>query len=110
MSYVPQRGDIIWLDFDPQKGKEIQKIRPALVVSPKIYNQKVGLALCMPITSQIKGYPFEQIIDSTEKIQGAVLCDQLRSMDWRVRNARFLATLPAKQMNEVLDKLRVLLY
>lgn len=106
--YIPKRGDIVWLEFDPQKGKEIQKTRPALVISPAQYNQKTGLALLMPITSQIKGYPFEVII-SLPKISGAVLSDQVRSLDWKARKAKFIATLPQDILQDVLAKLQVLL-
>jgi len=106
--YVPQRGDIVWLDFDPQKGKEIQKTRPALVISPYQYNVKTGLALLMPITSKIKGYPFEVLIE-TKGIQGAVLCDQIRSLDWKERKAKFIASLPPVIVEDVLSKLKVLL-
>lgn len=108
VKYVPKRGDIVWLEFDPQKGKEIQKTRPALVISPLSYNQKVGLALFMPITSHVKGYPFEYCID-LEKIKGAVLCDQIRSLDWKERKAKFILHLPAAALEDIMAKLRVLL-
>ncbi len=108
MSSVPERGDVVRLNFDPQKGKEIQETRPALVVSPKIYNEKVGLALFMPIMSKVKGYPFEHLIDFSQ-IQGVVLCDQLRSMDWRSRNAHFLAELPPIQMDKILAKFKAII-
>ena len=108
VKYTPKRGDIFWLEFDSQKGKEIQKTRPAVVKSPLQYNQKTGLALFMPITSQIKGYPFEVIIESSD-IQGAILCDQIRSLDWRARKAKFVAHLPQVTLQEVLAKFQVLL-
>ena len=108
IAYTPKRGDLIWVDFDPQKGKEIQKRRPVLVVSPHQYNQKVGLALCMPITSKIKGYPFEFIIDR-EGIKGAILCDQVRSLNWRKRNALFITHIPDTSLTAALGKLQVLL-
>jgi mRNA interferase MazF len=107
-SYVPTRGDIVWLEFDPQKGKEIQKTRPALTISPLSYNKKVGLALFMPITSHVKGYPFEHIIEVKE-IKGAVLCDQIRSLDWKERKAKFIVQLPNAALEEILAKLHVLL-
>lgn len=110
MKYVPERGDIVWLDFDPQKGKEIQKTRPALVISPRAYNQKIGLALFMPITSEIKGYPFEHVLDSIPDIQGAIVCDQLRSMDWRARNIRFLSVLSMLDMDDIVAKLKPLIF
>jgi mRNA interferase MazF len=86
-SYVPDRGDLVWLDFDPQTGREQAGRRPALVLSPAIYNSKAGLAFACPITSKIKGYAFEVAID-TPNIKGVVLSDYLRSMDWVSRNAK----------------------
>ncbi|MBS0634904.1 MAG: endoribonuclease MazF [Verrucomicrobia bacterium] len=107
-SYIPKRGDIVWLEFDPQAGKEIQKRRPALTISPYSYNQKTGLGLFMPITSQIKGYPFEVIIEN-EEIHGAILTDQMRSLDWKARKAKFVAHIPLPAMEEALAKIKVLL-
>ena len=106
--YIPDRGDIVWLEFDPQKGKEILKKRPALVISPKNYNQKVGLSICMPITSQIKGYPFEVILDM-EEICGAILADQVKSLDWKARNAKFIVRCDDKLLSEATFKLKLLL-
>lgn len=106
--YVPKRGDVVWLDFDPQKGREIQKTRPALVISPYEYNLKTGLALFMPITSKIKGYPFEVMIHS-KKIEGAVLSDQIRSLDWRARNAILICKIPELVMTDILAKFSTLL-
>lgn len=108
VGYTPKPGDIIWLNFDPQKGKEIQKTRPALTISPHSYNLKTGLGLFMPVTSKIKGYPFEVIIDNGE-IQGAILCDQIRSLDWKARKARFVTHLSSSILEDVLAKFRVLL-
>lgn len=108
VKYIPKRGDIVWLDFDPQKGKETQKTRPALVISPLQYNQKTGLGLFMPITSQIKGYPFEVIIED-DKIKGAVLSDQMRSLDWKARNARFVTQIPSSTVADILAKFQTLL-
>lgn len=98
----------MWLEFDPQAGKEIQKTRPAVVISPYQYNLKTQLGLFMPITSQIKGYPFEVVID-LPKIHGAVLTDQIRSLDWHARKAKFVTALPIETMDEILAKLHVLL-
>ena len=106
--YVPKEGDIVWLEFDPQKGKEIQKTRPALTISPHAYNLKTSLGLFMPITSKIKGYPFEVIISKGE-IQGAILCDQIRSLDWKARRAKFAMHLPLSIMEDVIAKFSVLL-
>lgn len=109
VKYVPKRGDIVWLDFDPQKGKEIQKTRPALAISPQAYNSKTGLGLFMPITSKIKGYPFEVVFDCGS-IYGAILCDQIRSLDWKARNAKFVAHLSTSTLQEVLAKFTVLIH
>ena len=106
--YVPKRWDSVWLDFDPQKGSEIKKTRPALVISPYEYNLKTGLALFMPITTKIKGYPFEVLINS-KKINGAALSDQIRSLDWRARNALFICKISEEAVEEVLAKFLTLL-
>lgn len=99
VAYVPARGDVVWLDFEPQAGKEINKKRPALVISPMSYNKKTGLALFMPITSQVKGYPFEVSIISRH-VKGVVLADQVRSLDWRARNAKKIMSLGAAIVQE----------
>jgi mRNA interferase MazF len=89
-AYIPDRGDIVWLQFDPQAGREQAGHRPAFVVSPRAYNTKVGLALFCPITSRVKGYPFEVPLPKQGKVRGAILSDQLKSLDWRARKvARF---------------------
>lgn len=106
--YAPKPGDIVWLEFDPQKGKEIQKTRPALTIFPHPYNLKTGLGLFMPITSKIKGYPFEIIIDKGE-IQGAILCDQIRSLDWKAHKAKFVINVSTSILEEALAKFRVLI-
>jgi mRNA interferase MazF len=106
--YVPERGDIVWLEFDPQKGKEIQKTRPALTISPHSYNLKTDLGLFLPITSKIKGYPFEVMIDQDE-IQGAILCDQMRSLDWKARKAKFVGRVSELILLDALEKFKVLL-
>ena len=108
VKYIPSRGDVVWLQLDPQQGKEIQKTRSAVVVSPLAYNQKTGLALFLPITSQIKGYPFEVVIKHGE-LEGAILCDQVRSLDWQVRRAKFHSTLPSDVFEEALAKILVLI-
>jgi len=106
--FIPERGDVVWLSFEPQKGKEIQKTRPAVVLTPSKYNLKSGLALFVPITSQIKGYPFEVIIRS-KQINGAVLCDQVRSMDWRARKASKILSLDKNVTENILSKIKLLL-
>jgi len=88
--YIPERGDIVWINFDPQSGHEQKGKRPAIVLSPKEYNKKVGLGLFCPITSKIKNYPFEVEI-SSKKINGVVLSDQIKSFDWRTREIEFIS-------------------
>ena len=105
----PKRGDIVWLTFTPQAGREQAGHRPALVLSPETYNRKVGLALVCPITSQVKGYPFEVPLPDGLEVQGVVLADQLKSMDWKARRARVFATVPAATLAEVLKKFATLL-
>lgn len=107
--YVPARGDAVWITFNPQAGHEQAGRRPALVLSPSSYNGKVGLAILCPITSQVKGYPFEVTIPSGSKLGGAVLADQVKSLDWRTRKAEFICKLPRETTSEVLDKLATLL-
>ena len=106
--YVPDRGDIVWVDFDPQRGHEQAGRRPALTVSPQAYNRKTGLALMCPITSKIKDYPFEVFI-AQNKIQGAVLADQIQSLDWRERNTRFIERIDASLLKSVQQKLLLLI-
>ena len=108
VKYIPERGDIVWLNFEPQKGREIQKVRPALVISPLKYNQVAKLALFMPITSQIKNYPFEIVIDH-DQIQGAILTDQIRSLDWRSRNAQKITDVDSKILHQAISRIRLLL-
>lgn len=107
--YIPERGDIVWLMFNPQSGHEQAGHRPALVISPKNYNAKTGLALFCPITSKIKGYPFEVKIRAGETIDGAVLSDQVKSLDWRARDARFIANTPVDIISEVIGNINLLI-
>ena len=86
-SYVPDRGDLVWLEFTPQAGSEQRGRRPALVLSPKSYNGKVGLALFCPLTSKVKGYPFEVELPDGYAVTGVILSDQVKSLDWRSRKA-----------------------
>jgi mRNA interferase MazF len=108
-SYIPERGDIVWLEFNPQAGYEQTGHRPALVLSPKEYNEKVKLALFCPITSHIKGYPFEVMLPEKYKISGAVLSDQIKSLDWQVRKAHRIDSVPRDVLEEVLAKIHALL-
>jgi len=106
--YIPAQGDIVWLQFNPQAGHEEAGRRPALVISPKEYNRKVRLALFCPVTSQVKGYPFEVLLPSGLAASGAVLSDQVKSLDWRVRKAKRLCTAPEGVVEEVLGKILAL--
>ncbi len=108
-NYVPERGHVVWLNFTPQSGHEQAGKRPAFVVSPATYNKKVGLALFCPITSQIKGYPFEVIIPAGNKILGVILSDQVKSLDWHARNAKYIQKLPLNVSEEVISKLATLI-
>ena len=107
--YVPDRGDAVWLSFDPQAGHEQAGRRPALVLSPASYNGKVGLGLFCPITSQAKGYAWEVPIPAGQKVSGAVLSDQVKSFDWKARQAAPICTLPDEVVEEVLQRLAPLL-
>lgn len=107
--YVPDRGDAIWLELDPQAGHEQADRRPALVLSPQPYNERVGLALACPITNQVKGYPFEVEISAGLKVSGVVLADQVKSLDWRARRAAFIDTVPATVVTRTLKLVHTLL-
>jgi mRNA interferase MazF len=100
-TYVPDRGDLVWLQFTPQRGHEQSGPRPALVLSPRAYNRKVGLALACPVTAQVKGYPFEVLLPEGLAARGAILCDQIKSLDWRARKARRLDRVPSVVMADV---------
>jgi mRNA interferase MazF len=108
-TYCPKRGDVVWLTFNPQAGHEQAGHRPALVLSPEAYNRKVGLALFCPITSQIKGYPFEVHVPAGCQVSGVVLADQVKSLDWRARQTRFCCALSNATVHEVLNKLGTLI-
>jgi len=106
--YTPERGDVVWLNFDPQSGHEQKGKRPAVVISPKEYNEKVGLGLFCPITSKVKNYPFEVKIQN-EKIEGVILSDQIKSLDWKSRKIEFISKITTKEIDEVISKINVLL-
>jgi len=103
MSYIPQRGDIVWLSFDPQAGHEQAGRRPAFVLSPESYNRKTGLFLACPITSRAKGYPFEIVLPDGLAVSGVILADQIKSLDWRVRRAEFASATDDNVLNEVVS-------
>ena len=107
--YVPDRGDVVWLEFDPPAGHEQAGRRPALVVSPRVYNRRAGLAVCCPITSQVKGYPFEVLLPDEFPVSGAVLADQVKSLDWRVRRAKRACAAPISVLAEAIEKILTLL-
>jgi len=107
--YQPDRGDLMWVDFNPQAGHEQAGRRPALVVSPLAYNARTGLALCCPITSHIKGYPFEVLVPDGLKVSGAVLSDHVKNLDWRARRAEFIARLPQRELEQVINRVILLL-
>jgi mRNA interferase MazF len=109
VTYIPDRGDVVWISLNPQAGHEQAGRRPAVIISPAAYNGKVGLALLCPITSQVKGYPFEVKIPDGLAVTGAVLSDQIKSLDWRARKAELICTLPEMVAEEVLRKLSALL-
>jgi mRNA interferase MazF len=105
--YVPEAGDIVWLNFTPQAGHEQTGHRPALVVSPSVYNHKTSLMICCPMTKQIKNYPFEVLIAGVSP--GVVLADQVKSLDWRVRKAKRKGRVSAEELAEVRAKILALI-
>lgn len=109
MAYVPERGDVVWITFNPQAGHEQAGRRPAVVLSPKTYNGKVGLALLCPITSQVKGYPFEVALPEGLPVSGVILSDQVKNLDWKARNAEKACSLPKEVIVMVLQRVKVLI-
>ncbi len=108
-SFVPDVGDLIWLTLDPQAGHEQSGRRPALVLSPATYNHRSGLALVCPITSRVKGYPFEVPLPDAANISGVVLADQIRSLAWRSRRAKKAGRAAPEVMAEVLARIAALI-
>jgi mRNA interferase MazF len=102
--YVPRRGDVVRLDFNPQKGHEQAGRRPALVLSPTEYNRTVGLVVVCPVTSAQKGYPWEVAIPDNPFVAGTILSDQVKSLDWRERRAEFVCVSDKGLLDEVVDK------
>ncbi|TSC58454.1 MAG: PemK-like protein [Candidatus Peregrinibacteria bacterium Greene0416_62] len=107
-SYIPAQGDIVMLQFHPQSGREQAGMRPAVVLSPQKYNAKVGLMLACPITSNVKGYPFEVVLPAGMKTHGVVLADHVKSLDFLARGAKFLERMPREAFMQVLQKLQLL--
>lgn len=107
-SYIPAPGDIVWLEFNPQAGHEQAGHRPAMVLSHKAYNEKTGLGIFCPITSKIKGYPFEVHYEG-EKVSGAILADQVKSLDWKVRKVKFVEKAGSAPLNEVKSKILIII-
>ncbi len=105
-AYVPHTGDIVWLAFSPQAGREQAGHRPALVLSPASYNGKTGMMICCPMTTQVKGYPFEVVVGNPP---GAILSDQVKSLDWRARRAKRKGTVAADALGEVRGKIKALI-
>ena len=108
-SYIPERGDVIWIDFTPQRGHEQRGRRPSLVVSPKIYNEKTSLCICVPVTSKIKDYPFEVALPQEFEINGVILADQIKSLDFQARKASFIAKVPHAILQKVQNYMRMLI-
>jgi len=109
MAYVPERGDVVWIMFNPQAGHEQSGHRPAIILSPKAYNGKVGLALLCPITTQVKGYPFEVALPDRLPVTGVILSDQIKNLDWKARNAKKACSLPDDVMTQVLQRVKALI-
>ncbi|MBM9576052.1 endoribonuclease MazF [Leptospira sp. 201903070] len=107
--YIPEKGDIVWLNFTPQAGHEQMGRRPALVLSPKEYNSKTGLAIFCPITSKVKGYPFEVVIKS-KKLNGVILSDQIKNLDWTIREVEYIESVSKPSLKEVLDNIKLLIF
>lgn len=107
--WVPDAGELIWLEFDPQAGHEQSGRRPALVLSAAAYNEKTGLAVVCPVTSHVKGYPFEVAVPASTGITGVVLSDHLKNLDWRARRAKLAAKVPRHVLRDVLDRVGALL-
>jgi mRNA interferase MazF len=107
--YVPEAGDLVWIDFTPHAGREQAGRRPAVVLSPRKYNEKVGLAVLCPITSHSKGYPFEVALPPGHRMTGVILSDHLKSLDWRHQNAHKGGKLPPAILAMVLERISALL-
>jgi mRNA interferase MazF len=109
VSYVPDRGHLVWINFNPAVGREQQGRRPAVILSPQTYNKPSELVLLVPVTSKRKGYPFEQPLPDGLGVAGVALCDQIKSMDWRTRDIQFIQELPIAVMLQIRAKMATLI-
>ena len=109
MSFIPERGDVVWINLDPQAGHEQAGVRPVLVLSPSAYNGRVGLMVCCPITTQSKGYPFEVLIKNNLKVSGVILADQVKSLNWKARGAKKKGRISEHELSETLNKLKAVI-
>jgi mRNA interferase MazF len=109
MNYVPERGDIVWIDFDPQLGREQAKRRPALILTPRRYNEKAGMAIVCPITSKAKGRLFDVPITDGLPVSGVIISDQVKSLDFEKRNAAFICCADPLTLETVIERLATLL-
>lgn len=109
MSFIPERGDVVWINLDPQAGHEQAGVRPVLVLSPASYNGRVGLMVCCPITTQSKGYPFEVLIKNNLKVSGVILADQVKSLDWKACGAKKKGSISNDELTETLNKLKAVI-
>ena len=107
--YLPSRGDLVWIDLNPRTGSEQAGHRPALILSPRTYNRKTGLCVLCPLTRQVKGYAFEVPLPSIRDVEGVVLADQIRTVDWRRRGVRFLRPGPQELVDEVVARIHALI-
>lgn len=106
--YVPEAGDLVWLEFDPQTGREQAGLRPAVILSPSYFNSRTGVAYACPITSKVKGYRFEITLPPGLPVHGAVLCEHMRSLDWRARKASFLGRMPDAVLGQIREVIRAI--
>lgn len=109
-AFVPDRGNVVWIDFHPQAGHEQARRRAAVILSPASYNGLTGLALVCPVTSRVKGYTFEVAIPAGASVSGVILADQVKSLDWLARRSTYIETLPVGVINDVLAKVHALLF
>jgi mRNA interferase MazF len=107
--YVPEAGDLVWLTFDPQSGREQRGRPPAVILSPRVYNARSELAIACPITSKVKGRMFEVVVPPGSRIEGAVLVNHLKSLDWKERRAQFAGRLDDATLAEIRERVRPLI-